>query len=265
MRFASLGSGSEGNALLIESRDGTRTTRVLIDCGFSLREVRKRLRSVGIEPEEIDAILVTHEHGDHVGGVFRLSAAHHVPACLTHGTLAACPLDVETAATDDGERLVRTIVPDQAFEVGGLRILPVSVPHDAREPVQYVVDDGRVRLGVLTDIGHGTPHVRRFYSGLDALVLECNHDSEMLSSNARYPETLKRRISGPWGHLANQAAADLLASLERSRLRVVMAAHLSRHNNTPELAQAALASALGDGPAAIGIADQESGFSWIEV
>lgn len=265
MRFASLGSGSEGNALLIESQEGGRITRVLIDCGFSLKEANRRLLSAGIEPGQLDAILVTHEHGDHVGGVFRLSGAHRVPAWLTHGTASASVGDRGAAFAEAESELMQTVIPDQAFEVGGLRIHPVSVPHDAREPVQYVVDDGRVKLGVLTDLGHGTAHIRRAYSGLDALVLECNHDAQMLASNARYPEGLKRRISGPWGHLANQAAAELLASLDSSRLRVVVAAHLSRHNNSPELARQALAEALHTEPHAIGVADQEEGFQWVEV
>jgi len=264
MRFASLGSGSDGNALLIESREGTRVTRVLIDCGFSLREVRRRLLAAGIEPEQLDAILVTHEHGDHVGGVFRLSRTHRIPAWLTHGTLAASVSDRALTDAADELSLCRTVTPDQAFEVGGLQIMPVSVPHDAREPVQYVIDDGRVKLGVLTDLGHGSAHVRRAYSGMDALVLECNHDSALLAAGS-YPEVLKRRIAGPWGHLANDAAADLLASLDNRRLRVVVAAHLSEQNNSPELAQQALAGALQTDPESVRVADQETGFHWTEI
>ncbi len=265
MRFASLGSGSDGNALLIESQDGTRITRVLIDCGFSLREARRKLRAAGIEPEQLDAILVTHEHGDHVGGVFRLSRSHRIPAWLTHGTLSASSNESTLTDTEALPTLFRTVTPDQPFEVGGLHIMPVSVPHDAREPVQYVIDDGRVRLGVLTDLGHGSAHVRRAYSGMDALVLECNHDSALLAANNAYPEVLKRRISGPWGHLANDAAADLLASLDNRRLRRVVAAHLSAQNNAPALAQQALAGALQTDPGSVGVADQETGFHWTEV
>ena len=265
MRFASLGSGSDGNSLVVESSDGVRVTRVLIDCGFSLREARRRLRGAGIEPDEIDAIVVTHEHGDHVGGVFRVSAAHDIPVFLTHGTLAASQGDADLAPRADEMSLVRRITPDRSFEVGGMRITPVAVPHDAKEPVQYVIDDGRCKLGVLTDLGHASAHVRRSYSGLDALVLECNHDADMLASNARYPDVLKRRISGPWGHLANHAAAELLASLDTSRLRVLVAAHLSRQNNSPELARQALAQALASELQAVGVADQDAGFEWTEV
>ncbi len=265
MRFTSLGSGSDGNALLIESQDGSRLTRILIDCGFSLRESRRKLRAAGVEPEQLDAVLVTHEHSDHMGGVFRLSRAHRIPAWLTHGTLSASAGESMPADTDALPELFRAVTPDQVFEVGGLRIMPVSVPHDAREPVQYVIDDGRVRLGVLTDLGHGSAHVRRAYSGMDALVLECNHDSGLLAANTVYPEGLKRRISGPWGHLANDAAADLLASLDNRRLRLVVAAHLSAQNNSPALAQQALAAALQTDPGSVGVADQETGFHWIEI
>lgn len=118
MRFASLGSGSDGNALLIESQDGTRITRVLIDCGFSLREARRKLRAAGIEPEQLDAILVTHEHGDHVGGVFRLSRSHRIPAWLTHGTLSASSNESTLTDTEALPTLFRTVTPDQPFEVG---------------------------------------------------------------------------------------------------------------------------------------------------
>ena len=268
MRFTSLGSGSEGNALLIETGDGVCTTRVLIDCGFRLREAEKRLRAIGVEPASINGILVTHEHGDHVGGVFRLSRAHNIPVHITHGTWVGSAGEAWSNAGSDelAQRIqVHVMEPDRAFELAGLSVLPVSVPHDAREPVQYVIDDGRAKLGVLTDIGHGTAHVQRAYSGLDALVLECNHDAAMLASNDRYPDTLKRRISGRWGHLANDAAAEILGGLERARLRKVIAAHLSRQNNSPELARAALAAVLGASIGEIGVADQDSGFNWIAV
>ena len=259
MRFASLGSGSEGNALLVET--GGRVTadrpcRVLVDCGFGPREVARRLARLGCSPESIDAILVTHEHGDHVGGVFRLARAHHIPVHLTYGTLRATPL------ADGCESLVRVIDSHSPFEIGGFRVEPFPVPHDAREPVQYVIGDGDARLGVLTDIGHPTPFLARALSGLTALVLETNHDAGLLAGSD-YPAALKRRIAGLYGHLENADSARVLASLDRSRLRRVVAAHLSRQNNRAELARAALAPVLGWEAAQVLVADQDAGLDWV--
>ena len=259
MRFASLGSGSEGNALLVETDDGASTSRVLVDCGFGLREAERRLLALGCEPAALSAIVVTHEHGDHVGGVFKLAAAYGIPVHLTHGTLQGC------GRIGRAEALVRILDPQRHFDVGAFRIEPVPVPHDAREPVQYVFDDGRVRLGVLTDLGHGTPHVVRALSRLDALVLECNHDPGMLADNPAYPAVLKRRIGGPWGHLANAEAARILAAIDRDRLRTVVAAHLSQQNNRPELARHALAAVLDAALDDIRVADQAEGLDWHEV
>ncbi|MGD9943132.1 MAG: MBL fold metallo-hydrolase [Burkholderiaceae bacterium] len=262
MRFASLGSGSEGNALLIESRDGLRTTRLLIDCGFGRREIERRLCGAGCAPQQLDAILVTHEHGDHIGGVFRLARAHGIPVYLTHGTLRAVS---RAPGLDQCMALLRPIDSHAVFDCGGLQVEPLPVPHDAREPVQYVIDDGRARLGVLTDLGHGTPHVIRALSRLQALVLECNHDEQLLAGNPSYPPTLKRRIAGPWGHLENAEAARILAAIDRQQLRTVVAAHLSRQNNRPELARAALAGALGASAVDVHVADQQQGVDWLEV
>ncbi len=258
MQFASLGSGSEGNGLLVRSTDGARAAHLLVDCGFGLSDAQARLRAAGLEPDALDAIVVTHEHGDHIGGVYKLAAAHGIPVYMTHGTRLA-------GGKVPARVVLNELQPDQPFDLPGFRVLPVAVPHDAREPVQYVIDDGRVRLGVLTDIGHGTAHIRRAYSGLDALVLECNHDETLLANNPRYPESLKRRIGGDYGHLANSAASAILAGLDRSRLRVVVAAHLSQKNNTEALARQALASALDCKPDAVTVAEQASGFAWISI
>ncbi len=144
-----------------------------------------------------------------------------------------------------------------------LEVRPFPVPHDAREPVQFVCSDGRWRIGVLTDLGVSTAHVEASLSGCDALVLECNHDVDMLA-NGDYPYPLKQRIAGKQGHLDNGAAATLLGRLDNSRLKHLFAAHLSAHNNRPDLARAALAGALNCAPDWIGIADQREGFGWRE-
>jgi phosphoribosyl 1,2-cyclic phosphodiesterase len=255
LRFASLASGSKGNCLVAEAG----TTRVLIDCGLALRDVERRLAALALEPQSITAILVTHEHSDHACGAFDFAAAHGVPVWLTHGTLRGLG--------DEGKVIegvkVRVLNAGERTAVGQLEVLPFTVPHDAREPVQYVLSDGAFRLGVLTDIGVPTPHAQAMLSGCDALVLECNHDLDMLWGGA-YPKWLKARIAGPFGHLNNADAAELLAALDRSRLRHVVAAHLSEQNNLPALAQAALAQALGCEPGWVGLATQQ-GCGWREL
>ena len=253
MRFASLGSGSRGNALLVEAGD----TRILIDAGFGPREMTRRLQRLGLAGEDIDAVLVTHEHSDHIGGVFSCARRFDWAVMLTHGTLAACrAASAETRTTLIGSH--------EAFSVGDISAQPFPVPHDVREPVQFVLADGDRRLGVLTDAGHVTAHMVAMLEGCDALVLECNHDARMLAQGD-YPQALKRRIGGPWGHLDNSATASLLSRIGQSRLRHVVAAHLSAENNRPALAQAALAAALGCEQDWIGIASQNEGFAWREI
>lgn len=250
IRFASLGSGSSGNGLLVESG----ATRLLVDCGFGLRETGARLNRLGIEPADLTGVLVTHEHSDHIGGVFRLARRHGVPVWLTYGCLIAAGSNAEGADC-------RVIDSHDPFAIDDLEVFPYPVPHDAREPVQYVFSDGDLRLGVLTDAGEVTAHMRTMLSGCDGLVLECNHDARMLA-NSTYPPALKRRIAGRYGHLENQAAAELVAGIDISRLQHLVAAHLSERNNLPELAVRALAAALDCGEEWIGVADQESGFDW---
>ena len=260
LRFASLASGSRGNCLVAEVASVSGGTRVLLDCGLKLRDTERRLARLGLEPSAIDAILVTHEHGDHAGGVFEFAAAHGTLVCLTHGTHAALAAEGRLI---EGVKL-RFIHGEEAAAIGGIEARPFTVPHDAREPVQFVLSDGAARLGLLTDIGTSTPHVEEALSGLDALVLECNYDRDLLWNGA-YPKWLKERIAGPFGHLDNRVSGRLLGALERSKLKHVIGAHLSQQNNRPELARAALAAAMGCGESWIGIADQEEGFSWREI
>jgi len=254
MRFASLGSGSKGNALLVESGD----TRLLLDCGFGLAEITVRLARLGLDASCLDAIIVTHEHGDHGGGVAMLASRSDIAVYLTRGTLSALGAE--------GRSIPRTVLidPYTAFAVDGIEVRPYPVPHDAREPVQFVLTDGAARLGVLTDTGQPTPHIAQSLSGVDALVLECNHDLDMLMGGP-YPAHLKNRIAGRLGHLSNAASAELVRTMDCTRLQHLVAAHLSQTNNTPELARAAIAGALGCAPEWIGIATQDEGFSWREI
>ncbi|MFA7268878.1 MAG: MBL fold metallo-hydrolase [Sterolibacterium sp.] len=254
LRFASLGSGSRGNAMVVE----TRNTKVLLDCGFGPRELSARLACLELAPDDFDAIVVTHEHSDHSAGVLKCARRHHLNIYLTHGTLAAMH------CADGDLSLACPIDSHQPFAIGELEIHPFPVPHDAREPVQFVFSDGLHSLGVLTDIGCVTPHTVDMLNRCDALVLECNHDTEMLARST-YPKVLKQRISGRYGHLDNQASAALLSALDRSRLQHVIAAHLSEQNNTPQLARMALAGVLGCQTEWIGVATQEKGFPWREL
>jgi phosphoribosyl 1,2-cyclic phosphodiesterase len=250
MRFASLGSGSRGNAMVVEAGG----TRVLVDCGFGPRQLAQRLARLGLAVDNLDAILVTHEHSDHSGGVASVAARHGLRVCMTHGTFggAACAAEVE---------LFDSHTP---FAIGDIEIHPFPVPHDAREPVQFVFSDGAHRCGLLTDVGHVTAHVLAMLAGCDALILECNHDAGMLARGS-YPYSLKQRIAGRFGHLNNEAARDLLRQLAHGRLQHVVGAHLSQENNRPELACAALAAALGCAPDEVVVADQDMGFDWLSL
>lgn len=257
MRFASLGSGSEGNATLVQSRD-RQPTQVLVDCGLGRRELERRMARLGCSPERLDGIVLTHAHGDHVRGAFSVAAAYGVAVHMTHGTARAL-------AGRIGNASVVLFAAEQRFEIGDLRFEPVAVPHDCHEPVQYVVEDSASRMAVLTDLGHPTAHVIRALRALDALVLECNHDEAMLAANQRYPAELKRRIAGPYGHLANSQAAQILGAIRQEQLRVVVGAHLSKHNNQPELARSALLGALTQPHVVVTIADQEGSGGWVEL
>ncbi len=261
MRFASLGSGSEGNGLIVEAApsDGhERPWRVMVDCGFGVRAAEARLLRLGIDPATLDAILVTHEHGDHLGGVFALARRHGLAVWASHGTLQSV---MTTRFTNVP---VHVCSSHATFSIGPITVAPFPVPHDAREPTQFVFEDGLHRLGLLTDTGRGTSHIIDSLSGCDGLVMECNHDPAMLEASD-YPYPLKRRISGDYGHLSNDVAAEIVSRLDRSRLRRIVAAHLSRSNNTPELARAALAAATGWEAARIGLADQDAGLDWIDL
>ena len=256
MRFCSLGSGSAGNALVIESRSGATTSRVLVDCGFSQRELDTRLARAGLAVCDLDALFITHEHGDHIGCALTLSRRHGLPLWTSRGTWRA----LGEPALPEG--LLRFARDGEPIVVGNLQLNPFTVPHDALEPLQLSCTDGRWRLGVLTDVGSSTAHLLAQLQGCDALVLECNHDRTMLAQS-RYPASLKARIDGPHGHLANDSAAGILAQCLHPGLRHVVAAHLSEENNRAELAADALASACGGQSSDIVVADAADGAGWL--
>ena len=261
MKFASLGSGSEGNALLISAGGGadrSSGTTVMLDCGFGIRETERRLARLGMMPSDLAAIIVTHEHQDHVGGVFKFARRHGTPVWLTHGTAAAVGADSRRGVT------IHYCRDAELMAIGDLEILPYTVPHDAREPVQFVLGNGAFKLGVLTDAGHATPHMIAALGGCDALILECNHDRTMLANSA-YPPSLKQRIGGAYGHLSNATSSEILSAIDRSRLKTVVGAHLSSQNNTPALARSALCNAVDGADTSVMIACQQDGFEWIDM
>ncbi|NDC60956.1 MAG: MBL fold metallo-hydrolase [Betaproteobacteria bacterium] len=260
LRFKNLGSGSAGNATLVEAHGGVQVSRVLIDCGLSLRELDKRLIQAELTLEDIDAVFITHEHADHVGHARAFAQRTGAQVWMSKGTALACEL--EQWGLHNGQCHVAR--DGQAIAVGALQLIPFTVPHDAREPLQLRCTDGDVHLGVLTDLGHGSSHVVQALKGCNALLLECNHDPELLA-NSSYPGFLKKRIAGPQGHLSNLESAELARALLHPRLNLIVAAHLSERNNRPNLAQTVLGQAADCAPSDIQVADPVTGTNWYQV
>ena len=256
LRFRSLASGSSGNATLIEGSDGLHRTRVLVDCGLGLRQLIARLAVEGIGPADLDGIFITHEHGDHIGCAPMLVARYGVPLWTSAGT-------AQYAAFAGLESALNLVRDGQVFAIGGLQLHPFTVPHDAREPLQLRCTDGDRVLGLMTDIGHVTGHALAALAGCHALVLESNHDVELLAQS-RYPDFLKRRVGGQHGHLSNVQAAAALGALHHDRLNTVVAAHLSERNNRPDLVSRAFAAVLGCGEADVLLAERQ-GRGWLDV
>lgn len=230
MRLWTLGSGSKGNALLVECGD----TRVVVDAGFSARRIGERLTSIGVDPKSVAALLVTHEHRDHVCGLEAVVKRWGWPVHLTRGTAVGAGEALAGATTE-------VIVPGTAFTVGTLTIEAVRISHDAAEPVAYVATSSRsgMRMAIVTDLGVVTNPVREAVRHADVLVVESNHDEVMLQTGP-YPYHLKRRVAGNQGHLSNRAAGELVAEAMHRGLQQVVLAHLSETNNTPATALEAM-------------------------
>jgi phosphoribosyl 1,2-cyclic phosphodiesterase len=259
LRFTVLGSGSTGNATLIEASDGTRRTRVLVDCGLTARELARRLALRDVCLDDIDAVFVTHEHSDHVGCLRTLVRKHRVAVWTSEGTWRGAGwrtqgMHAPPCFARDGDMI----------RIGALELRCFAVPHDAAEPLQVVASDGDRKLGIATDLGTPDLMVVSHLQGMHALVLESNHDEEMLAGGP-YPFFLKRRIAGDFGHLGNAQAAMLLRAVMHDGLGHVVAAHLSRHNNMPELAAAGFAQVLGWRAEEIHVADPLDGTPWVRV
>ena len=251
LQFASLGSGSRGNATLIKSEYAL----LLVDCGFTIKETERRLQLLGHKVEDITAILVTHEHSDHIKGVGPLARKYNLPIYLSHGTSHFHGL--QNSVT------MHPINIQKNFTLADIEITPVAVPHDAREPCQFVFRSSKKTFGLLTDLGSITPHVTEQYRQCDALMLECNHCLQMLSMGP-YPASLKQRVGGQWGHLNNQQAANLLQQIEVESIQHLVISHISEKNNTEELARRAVAEVYGDKPSLI-LAAQNSVLDWLTI
>lgn len=254
LRFRNLASGSSGNATVVEGSAGPQVRRLLVDCGLGIRQLQTRLGHAGLAPEQIDAVFITHEHSDHIGCVRTLALRQRIPVWMSHGTHSAL-------GAPDFDGLLHLAHDGQAIDFGTFEALPFTVPHDAREPLQLRCSDGAAHLGLLTDLGHASVHVLKHLAGCHALLLESNHDPQLLAAS-RYPLFLQRRVGGEHGHLANAAAADILRAVQHPGLQCVVAAHLSAQNNRPELVRPLLADALGWEAERIGIADPLRGTDW---
>jgi phosphoribosyl 1,2-cyclic phosphodiesterase len=230
---------------------------VLLDCGFSCREMENRLADLGVDPHSVNAILISHEHSDHLRGASRCSDRWGASLWMSHGTCRGARLA--------DQQFLHLFHPDQAsFRIGDLQIKPFTVPHDAREPCQYQFAYAGLKLSVLTDAGCATPHVLEMLDGIDALILETNHDEQMLI-NGPYHWGLKRRVGGDLGHLSNRQAAEILQQLDRPRLQHLVAAHLSDKNNSPDKAWCTLLDRAGDMEDRSSMLQQDRVSNWFDV
>ncbi len=252
LRCTSLGSGSKGNATII----ATQNTCLLVDCGFGLKELSRRMLEKGLGPKDLTGILVTHEHSDHASGVRALAKRYQLPVWLTRG----CQLHKSFEMMNNHHILHA----DEALTIGDIQVLPFRVPHDAREPVQFIFSHEDRRIALLTDLGHITPHILEMMSSIDILLLEFNHDTNLLKYGD-YPKKLKDRVSGHFGHLNNQQAISLLKQVPLEQIKHVVAMHLSEKNNRTQIVSQLLETQLGDSSVCYQIADQLNGFPWLTV
>jgi phosphoribosyl 1,2-cyclic phosphodiesterase len=253
LRFALLGSGSQGNALVIE----TASERVLVDCGFPAREIEQRLNDLGIAADSLSAILATHEHTDHVRGLGAMARRFDLPVWMTPGTFHG-------ANYGKLPSLHSIDCHSGWLSIGDLAVAPYPVPHDSREPCQFLFRAADSTLGLLTDTGYVTPHIAGILQACDSLILEFNHDPQMLA-NGPYPPSLQARVGGSHGHLNNHQAVELLKRLQSSRLQHVVASHLSEKNNSPTRVSELVQQQLPELNGRVSIASQHKQTDWFQI
>lgn len=254
LRFLLLGSGSSGNAALLYSGD----TKILVDAGFSYRQLAARAALRGASLDGLDAVFVTHEHGDHVRGLGVLSRKTGVPLYMTHGTRAALPAALGALGP------VHCFEAGASVRVGGMTIQSYSTSHDAADPVSYVVQCGGVRVGFANDLGHGSQLVRARLAGCHALVLESNY-CPVLLGRSPYPPSVRQRIQSRLGHLSNEDMSALLRGLMHQALRTVVLFHISENSNTPGRVRQLAMEALNGHPAQLHLAQQDEPTPLFEV
>ena len=248
MRFVSIASGSSGNSIYV----GSDSTHLLVDAGISSRRIEQGLESLGIRADELSAVVITHEHSDHVKGVSVLVRRHQLPVYATAGTMQALRQGGMLAGCP--EELLHEIRAEERFAVGDMELLPFAIDHDAAEPVAFRIESGSRAVAVATDMGHYTESIVRHLQQLDAILLESNHDVRMLEAGP-YPYSLKRRILGRFGHLSNETAGKLLTEILHDGMRKILLGHLSRENNLPELAYETVRCEIGGGSCPYGAND----------
>ena len=229
MKMQALASGSNGNAIYIGDGD----CHILVDAGISCKRIRDGLKLLGVDPGDLSAVLITHEHSDHIQGLKVLSKKYHVPVCGTRKTLEYIAMNDHDHEIDMS--LYHPVEAGKTFEAGNFRILPVSTFHDAADPVCYRIENSRQAFAVVTDTGMVSEEMILRMQELDGILLEANHDIRMLEAGS-YPFPLKRRILGDYGHLSNERAGLFLTQILSKRLKFCLLGHLSEENNYPELA-----------------------------
>lgn len=248
MRMVSIASGSSGNCIYI----GSEQTHILVDAGISNKRIQQGLNDIGLKGNDVDGILITHEHSDHIKGLGVLARKYQVPIYGTGETLAE--IRTKSSLGDYDKDLLRPVCPDVDFMVGDLTIEPFSIDHDAANPVAYRVRCGCKSVAVATDMGHYDQYIIDHLQGLDALLLESNHDVRMLETGP-YPYYLKRRILGDHGHLSNENAGRLLNCILHDRMKKILLGHLSKENNYEELAYETVRLEIDEGDTPYGSKD----------